>query len=181
MGQLQSKSLHRLSMEQFEQETTALTLELGHEFGNATAVFDAAALSALVERLVQWAGYRPPAATALAWMEVLNEPQPPASSALQTESIANDDESSGENAAEDLPILNSFFVYDLTQARRALKQPAPPRALQAYLAKLMCASSIWTVQRATRISWKRCDRAIALAAVGHRCQANASRSCSSSR
>ncbi|MCE4361910.1 AAA domain-containing protein [Xanthomonas hortorum] len=135
MGQLQSKSLHRLSMEQFEQETTALTLELGHEFGNATAVFDAAALSALVERLVQWAGYRPPAATALAWMEVLNEPQPPASSALQTESIANDDESSGENAAEDLLILNSFFVYDLTQARRALKQPAPPRALQAYLAE----------------------------------------------
>ncbi|WP_244171233.1 DEAD/DEAH box helicase [Xanthomonas populi] len=123
-------------MEQFEQETTALTFELGQEFGDATAVFDAAALSALVERLVQWAGYRPPAASAWAWMEVLNEPQPPASSAPQTESIANDDESSGEETTEDLPILNSFFVHDLNQAGRALRQPAPPRALQAYLADI---------------------------------------------
>ncbi|ALS94569.1 hypothetical protein ADT26_14960 [Xanthomonas oryzae] len=134
IGQLQAGSLDRLSMRQFEQETTALKCELIQECGAATPEFDAAALSALVERLVQWAGYRPPAGSAWAWMEVLQEPDTAAASAAVSEAAAIEGDASGEDAAEDLPILNSFFVHDLNQAKGMLRQPAPPRALQAYLA-----------------------------------------------
>ncbi len=134
IGQLQAGSLDRLSMRQFEQETTALRYELIQECGAATPEFDAAALSALVERLVQWAGYRPPAGSAWAWMEVLQEPETAAASAAVSEAAAIEGDASGEDAAEDLPILNSFFVHDLNQAKGMLRQPAPPRALQAYLA-----------------------------------------------
>ncbi|MFA0923639.1 AAA domain-containing protein [Xanthomonas fragariae] len=134
MGQLQAGSLDRLSMAQFEADAGALSFELKQALCADTAVFDAAALSALVERLVQWAGYRPPADRAWAWMEVLQKPAPPASSASQADSAANDEEASGEDEGKDLPILNSFFVHDLNQAMQALRQPAPPRALQAYLA-----------------------------------------------
>lgn len=134
MGQLQTGSLDRLSMEQFEQQTTALIFELRQQFDTQTAVFDAVALSALVERLVQWAGYRPPAGSPWAWMEVLKEPGTAAASAAVPDDDATDGEAPAEDLAEDMPILNSFFAHDLHQAKYALRQPAPPRALQAYLA-----------------------------------------------
>uniref|UniRef100_A0A699GJR0 Poly A polymerase head domain-containing protein n=1 Tax=Tanacetum cinerariifolium TaxID=118510 RepID=A0A699GJR0_TANCI len=91
-------------------------------------------LQEVAELLAQWAGFRPRSAN-IAWVDVY--PAPPASKAPQqaTLPMAAPAVSPDPDApADELPILNSFFYHDLSQAAATLAQPdALPNPLARYL------------------------------------------------
>ncbi|MET0322415.1 MAG: ATP-binding protein, partial [Duganella sp.] len=91
-------------------------------------------LQEVAELLAQWAGFRPRSAN-IAWVDVY--PAPPASKAPQQATLpmaAPAVTPDPDAPADELPILNSFFYHDLSQAAATLAQPdALPNPLACYL------------------------------------------------
>ncbi|KVC64306.1 hypothetical protein WI72_07620 [Burkholderia ubonensis] len=145
LGRLRDGELSDLSAEAFEADAAMLKRDFDALLGNAAEI-DFDVLSAMVDRLHAWAGLAPRSGL-LAYMVIKpannGRPAQPRA-ALRTDDDATpqagldeagaDGDTEEEAAGSDLPILNSFYVRDLADARRWLKSAAPPRALRAYLA-----------------------------------------------
>ncbi|KVN26402.1 hypothetical protein WT11_32365 [Burkholderia stagnalis] len=145
LGRLRDGELSDLSAEAFDADAAMLKRDFDVLLGNAT-VIDYAVLSEMVGRLHAWAGLEPGSGL-LAYMVIrpANNGRPAqARAALRKDDAAPpqtdldeadmDGDAEDDAAGSDLPILNSFYVRDLADARRLLKSEAPPRALLAYLA-----------------------------------------------
>ncbi|MGX7002823.1 DEAD/DEAH box helicase [Caballeronia sp. KNU42] len=139
LGRLQSGELEDLSADTFESSLTALRDDLAALVAEDKP-FDATQLIGMVQRLHEWARYKP-VSDGLAWMVISPvRTQPARAQGRRTDEGAaarqSTDASAEEQEAEeerDLPILNSFYVHDLIQAQRELDGSCVPRALKAYL------------------------------------------------
>ncbi|MFT4063339.1 DEAD/DEAH box helicase [Paraburkholderia sp.] len=128
LGRLERGELADLGAEAFDAGLKGLKDDLASLVADEDNPFDAAQLIAIVQRLHEWAGYKP-TSDGLAWMVIL----PERTSSKEVQPREAPDEKQETEEERDLPILNSFYVHDLIQAQRELNGPRVPRALKAYL------------------------------------------------
>lgn len=134
LGRLIKHDLGALCAVDFEDSVRALKRGLADDWSQSQGNLSGSELIAqIVTRLRFWADFHLPH-TDLAYLDIW--PLPKGKNALTaTEPDEPETESTSEQAqVDDLPILNSFYVHDLAQAKRLLNSAHPPRALQAYLA-----------------------------------------------
>lgn len=150
LGRLRDGELSDLNAAAFDAHAATLKSDVDALLGGGTIVIDCDVLAAMAARLQAWAGLAPKDGL-LAWMVVessdrsrptrqLRDARVPAGTVAPSaadEPAAPSDadtDTDEDDTAAGLPILNSFYVRDLADARRLLRAPAPPRALIAYLA-----------------------------------------------
>lgn len=138
LGRLESGELGDLRADVFESSLGALKTDLAALVAGDTP-FNAAQLVAMVQRLYEWAGYEP-SDDRLACLVLMAPAQSQAQAPAGMDEAASARRSTGVPAEHqvidekrDLPILNSFYVHDLTEAQRELRGSRVPRALEAYL------------------------------------------------
>ncbi len=146
LGRLRDGELSDLNAAAFDADAATLRRDFDMLLGGGTIEIDCDVLIEMVRRLQTWAGLEPGDGL-LAWMAIkaaksgrvyqassaathLNSAAQPVAA---DDTVAADDDDE-DSASVDLPILNSFYVRDLADARRMLDAASPPRALLAYLA-----------------------------------------------
>ncbi|WP_266157461.1 AAA domain-containing protein, partial [Dyella silvatica] len=136
LGKLAGKDMDALCAEAFEASVAKLKHGLLDEFSQQEEkILGPAFLLRMCELLQAWASFSPQGA-GLAYLDIYAAEKSRSSSkeGSSTPDETETDDGDERTDANDVPILNSFYVHDLAQAKRALKSSAKPRALAAYLA-----------------------------------------------
>ncbi|TCV91635.1 hypothetical protein EC912_11065 [Luteibacter rhizovicinus] len=139
LGRLQHGDMTDLCADAFEASAQDLKQGLLDDLSDSEdGIFDPDMLLKTIDRLRKWSRFDV-STKGLAWLDVGNTPQAQNVSKKASPDEPEESDEAAANAAEiaaarDMPILNSFYVHDLTQAKRELKGKRLPRALASYLA-----------------------------------------------
>jgi hypothetical protein len=133
MGRLKDDDIGNLVPESFESSVSALKRELNAWLSQQEdGILDAEGLLRVAQALVEWAGFAPEADKTWAFVDV--RPADTQTMKKDDGGGAGGDDSAESASAADLPILNSFYVHDLAQAKVAMRSGKAPKALANYLA-----------------------------------------------
>lgn len=147
LGRLREGELTDLTAVAFDADAAMLKREFDMLLGGGMTEIDCDMLIEMARRLQTWAGLEPGDGL-VAWMAIKagNHGRPvrerlavPRTDCAVPQAVPDEPDAAEGDAQEDdpgdvLPILNSFYVRDLADARRTLDSESPPRALLAYLA-----------------------------------------------
>lgn len=134
LGRLIEHDLGALCAVDFEGSVHALKRGLADDWSQCQGNMSGPELiDLIVTRLQQWANFDSPHAD-LAYMDIWPLPKGRKVPAAIEPTEAESESTAEQVPVDDLPILNSFYVHDLAQAKRLLNSDRPPLALKAYLA-----------------------------------------------
>ncbi|MFJ3115100.1 DEAD/DEAH box helicase [Pseudomonas protegens] len=136
LGRLASGDIGALCAVTFDESVRELKRVLADEQSQwADKRLGAKQLPQVLKHLEQWAGWTLPQ-TDLAYMDIWPIAKPRNGAVSVQPDEVSTDSPEPMAPADELVILNSFYVHDLVQAKRLLSSERPARALRAYLSTL---------------------------------------------